>query len=95
MINSVITLPNGQVTTTLIPTLVTPRPSQVYVPTTALVEETGISGSGSSKRRNLGVVVGAVIGGFIGICLIILALWYVRYVRRPLFTLRATGLILP
>jgi len=82
MITSVTTLPNGQVTTTLIPTLVTPRPSQVYVPTTALVEETGLSGPGSPKGRNLGVVVGAVIGGFIGLCLIILVLWYVRYVTQ-------------
>jgi len=80
MITSITTLPNGQVTTTLIPTLITPRPSQVYVPTTALVEETGLSGSNSPKDRNLGVVIGAVIGGFIGLCLVILALWYVRYV---------------
>jgi len=78
MVTSTITLPNGQVITTLIPTLVTPRPSQVYVPTTALVEETGTSGSDSPKNRNLGVVIGAVIGGFIGLCLVVLALWYVR-----------------
>jgi len=94
MITSVTTLPNGQVTTTLIPTLVTPRPSQVYVPTTALVEETGMSGSGSPKGAKLGVVVGAVIGGFIGLCLIILALWYVRCVAGVRVASRAIGLIL-
>lgn len=85
VIPSVITLPNGQVTTTSILTVITPKPSQVFVPTTALVEATGISDPGSGSVGNLGVIVGAVIGGFIGLCLMILAWWYVRYatIRCP------------
>jgi len=58
----------------------TPKPSQVYVPTTVMVEATGNSSPGSQKCGNVGVIVGAVIGGFIGLCLVILAWWYVRYV---------------
>lgn len=80
VIPSIMTLPNGQVTTTSVLRVVTPKPSQVYVPTTALVEETGNSSPGSQKCGNLGVIVGVVIGGFVGLCLMILAWWYVRYV---------------
>ena len=83
-IPSIVTLPNGQVSTTSVLTVVTPKPSQVYVPTTTLVEATGNSIPGSQKCRNLGVIVGAVIGGFIGLCLMILAWWYVRYVTTSL-----------
>ena len=79
MYPSVITLPNGQVTTTLILTTITPKQSQVYVPTTALVEQTGNSKSGAPSGGHLGVIIGVVIGGFIGLCLMILAFWYVRY----------------
>lgn len=81
-IPSIMTLPNGQITTTSVLTVVTPKPSQVYVPTTALVEETGSSNPSSQNYRNVGAIVGAVIGGFIGLCLMILAWWYVRLVKK-------------
>lgn len=86
MIPSVITLPNGQLTTTSILTIITPKPSQVFVPTTALVEATGGSNPSSENSGSMGVIIGVVIGGFIGLCLMILAWWYVRYVtlRSPL-----------
>jgi hypothetical protein len=60
-----------------------------------LVEETGVSMSSSPKGRNLGVIIGAVIGGFIGLCLMILALWYVRYVAMHPPHLPCRRLILP
>lgn len=82
VIPSLMTLPNGQVTTTSILTVVTPKPSQVFVPTTTLVEATGDSDPGSASYGNLGVIIGAVIGGFVGLCLVILAWWYVRRRRK-------------
>lgn len=95
MIPSLITLPNGQVTTTSILTVITPKPSQVFVPTTSLVEATGSSSPGSENGGNLGVIIGVVIGGFIGLCSMILAWWYVRYVMdRVRLALDKTSLIL-
>ena len=82
VIPSVVTLANGQVTTTSILTTITPTPSQVLVPTTALVEATGTSSPGPDSSGNVGMIVGAVIGGFIGLCLMILAWWYVRCVSK-------------
>lgn len=95
VIPSTITLPNGQVTTTSILTVITPKPSQVLVPTTTLVEATGGSSPGSEDRGNLGVIIGVVIGGFIGLCLMILAWWYVRYATLHPPHLACVELILP
>ncbi|OAX41562.1 hypothetical protein K503DRAFT_854571 [Rhizopogon vinicolor AM-OR11-026] len=68
------TLSNGDVVATTIITTSTLPPSSVYVP--SIIANPTATGSQSGSGTNVAPIVGGVIGGFVGLILIVTALWY-------------------
>ncbi|KAG2146224.1 hypothetical protein DEU56DRAFT_909904 [Suillus clintonianus] len=75
------TLSNGDVVATVITTTSTLPPSSVYVPS-VISNPTATSSNQSSSGTNVAPIIGGVVGGFVGLIVIVSALWYLCRRRR-------------